>query len=134
MDQIPKNKIGYMQVQFKINKSQQAYDSFAINAYDECYFTDREKTSCHFQVIDDPAHIDDKVLKLELLLKETQYTIMMVMPVHQSEHWAYLGDHFEDYDVYYWCILGEGSCPSDNTAKTGKDNWLKRIKHKLFGQ
>ncbi len=106
MDQMQKNEIGYMQVQFKILKDGEEYDFFGINAFDSCFKTDRELVSTHHQVVDDEAKVYDKIFQVKLVLKATNYTVMMHMPIHQSEEWEYLGE-FNDYKIYFFCILGE---------------------------
>lgn len=132
MEEPEKDDIGYMQVQFKVFKSKERYDHFGINAFDECFCSDRELISTHHQVVGDEAQVYDRVFQVKLFLKATGFTIMMHMPIHQSDDWEYLGD-FEDYEVYFFCILGKKARDFEDCANESStpNKLLHRIKKGL---
>ena len=106
MDQVPRNEIGYMQVQIKIFESGEIYDTFAVNAFNECFSTERDLISTQHQVVDDEANIYEKIFQVKLLIKEPGNTIMMHIPIHQSDDWEFLMEHM-GFKIFFFCILGE---------------------------
>lgn len=106
MDQVARNEIGYMQVQFQIFENGQKYDSFGVNAFDECFAVDTDLIHAHHQVVDDEAKVYEKIFQVKLVIKSTGSSIMMHMPIHQSEDWEFLMEH-EGLKVFFYCILGE---------------------------
>ncbi|WP_444933907.1 hypothetical protein [Microbulbifer sp. JTAC008] len=129
MDQIPRDEIGYMQVQFKIFKSGDEYDVFGINAFDECFCTERNMVSTQHQVVDDEAKVYEKIFQIKLVLKASNYIVMMHMPIHQSEEWEFLGE-YEDYEIYFYCILGQNTSESmrGGSEQESPNKLLHRIK------
>jgi hypothetical protein len=105
MDQVPRNLIGYMQVQFKIFENGEIYDSFGINAYDDCFETNRELVSSHHQVVDDKAKVYDKIFEIKLNFNKTGSRVIMHTPIHQSEDWEFLMKH-QGFKIFFYCILG----------------------------
>ncbi|GAB2198359.1 hypothetical protein [Sessilibacter sp. MAH4] len=129
MDQTPRSEIGYMQVQFKIFKGGEEYDFFGVNAFDECFCIERDLISTQHQVVDDEAKVFEKIFQVKLVLKASNYTVMMHMPIHQSEEWELLGE-YEGYEIYFYCILGEtqAESPVSSTERESPNKLLHRIK------
>ena len=97
--------IDYMQAQIKIYSSNELYDEFAFNAYDGKYQVNTELVRAEFEAIDDPAGEVNKVVTLLLTVAEDNYTIAMLIPVHQSSGWE-ISRISEEYTVAVYCILG----------------------------
>ena len=97
--------IGSMQVQFRIYVEGGFYDEFAINAYDDWCLVNTDLLSCRFQTIDDPIDGKEKAVTAVIKLREYDYTITMLVPVHQSDQWE-VSTISENYAVGFYCILG----------------------------
>ena len=98
--------IGYMQVHLRIYENSEFYDSFAINAKDDRFTVSTELvTSCH-QVIGDPANVYDKIFQIELKIVEEGATILLHMPIHQSDEWEVVNGT-DKYVIGFFCNLNE---------------------------
>ena len=97
--------IGYMLAQIKIYKNSELYDEFAFNAYDGKYQTKTELIRAEFEAIDDPAGKVNKVVTLLIKVAEDNYSMAMLIPVHQSSEWE-INKISEKYTVAVYCILG----------------------------
>ena len=108
MNEQSAQNIGYMQVQFKFFENANPLPLFAINAFDEAHSVKTAHVSSEHQVIPDEAKIHEKILQAKLTVLESNYTIMMHTPIHQSKDWEHLGK-FGKYDVYFYCITENAS-------------------------
>ncbi|GAA0213723.1 hypothetical protein GCM10009123_21170 [Kangiella japonica] len=97
-----------MQVQIKVYRNERLYDEFAFNTHDEKYKTETELVRAEFEAIDDPAGKVDKVVSLLVNVNEDNYTIAMLIPVHQSSEWE-VSRISENYTLAVYCILGSGN-------------------------
>jgi len=97
--------IGYMQAQIKIYKNNEPYDEFAFNAHDGKFETETGLVRAEFETIDDPAGEVNKVVTLLIKITDDNYTIAMLIPVHQSSEWE-INNISEQYTVAVYCILG----------------------------
>ena len=97
--------IGYMQVQLKLFRNDQLYVEFAFNAYDGKYQTVTDLIKSEFEIIDDPAGQVDKLVTLLIKVAEDNYTIAMLIPVHQSDVWE-VSEISDVYRVEFYCIEG----------------------------
>lgn len=94
-----------MQAHIKIYKNNGPYDEFAFNAYDGKYQIQTDLVRAEFEAIDDPAEKVDKVVTLLIKVAQDNYTIAMLIPVHQSSTWE-INKISEEYTVAVYCILG----------------------------
>ena len=58
-----------------------------------------------FEIIDDPAGQVDKLVTLLIKVAEDNYTIAMLIPVHQSDVWE-VSEISDVYRVEFYCIEG----------------------------
>ena len=100
--------IGYMQVQMRLYRNDKLYEEFAINAFDECFCVKTELISSEHKAIEDPADENKKVVQVIIKVFDEDYTIAMLIPVHQSDKWEII-EPSEQYSVAFYCILGETS-------------------------
>ena len=98
-------EIGYMQLHIHVYRKGELYAEFAINAYDECHIVKTELISSEYKTIVDPADKNKKVVQVIIKVLETNFTIAMLIPVHQSENWEAI-NQLEEYSVNFYCILG----------------------------
>jgi hypothetical protein len=98
--------IGYMQVHMRLYSNEKIYETFVINAFDGCYCIKTDLISSHHEVINDEAKVYDKIFQIKLEVFETDFTIMLHMPIHQSGDWEVI--HVNDnYTVGFYCNLGD---------------------------
>ena len=97
--------IGYMQVHIRLYENDKLYEKFAINAFDGCYCVNTELISSHHAVVDDKAGVYDKIFEIILKVFASDYTILMHMPIHQSEKWEIIKIN-DTYTVAFFCNLG----------------------------
>ncbi len=100
--------IGYMQVHIKLYRDEKLYDEFAFNAVDGKFQTKTDLVSAEFETIDDPAGLVDKVVPLLINVAKDDYTIAMLIPVHQSSEWETVVVS-ETYIVGFYCIQGNNN-------------------------
>ena len=100
--------IGYMQVHVKVYRDDSIYEEFAFNSYDEKYLLGTDLVTYESQAIDDPAGKVEKVVTLLIKVRDDDYTIAMLIPVHQSTEWESLVIS-ERYEVMFYCIEAGGN-------------------------
>jgi hypothetical protein len=97
--------IGYMQVHVKVYRNDSVYEEFAFNAYNEKHPFETDLVTYESQAIDDPAAQVEKVVTLLIKVRDDNYRIAMLIPVHQSEEWESTKIS-EEYIVMFYCIDG----------------------------
>lgn len=97
--------IGYMQVHIKVYRNDEVYEEFAFNAYDDKSPLETDLVTYESQAIDDPAGEVEKVVTLLIRVREDDYRIAMLIPVHQSAEWE-SSIISEKYTVMFYCIEG----------------------------
>lgn len=100
------NNIGYMQVQMRLLINGDIYDTFAINCFDECFSVKTDLISTEHKAIEDPADSAKKLVQVIIKVLKDDYTITMLIPVHQSDEWEMI-KVTDQYSVIFYCILGE---------------------------
>lgn len=100
------NDIGYMQVHFRVYANGELYDSFAINAKNGCYKLETNFISSNHEVIDDPVSSKKKIFQISLMIFETQSSIILHMPIHQSNEWEVIKGA-DIYTIGFYCNLPE---------------------------
>lgn len=98
--------IGFMQVQLKIYRNAEAYDFFAINAYEQKYCTETDKLTAEFEVLKDAGGVEGYCVSLVIKFKTDGATAVLLIPVHQSDEWEVVKP-LSDYTIGFYCILGE---------------------------
>lgn len=100
------HEIGYMQVQMRLYLNGELYETFALNAFDECFCVKTDLISSEHKAIDDPDNESKKLVQVIIKVFQTKYTITLLIPVHQSEKWEFI-QVSNDYSIAFYCILGE---------------------------
>lgn len=95
-----------MQVHLRVYADGTLYDEFAINAFEGCYVKKTNLIHSHHQVIPDQANVHDFVFQVELSVLVDDFSILMHIPMHQSDGWEVVGP-MGKYTVGFYCILGD---------------------------
>ena len=98
--------IGYMQVQMRLYRNDELYEEFAINAFDVCFCVKTPLVSSEHKAIEDPADENKKVVQVIIKVFDENYTITMLIPVHQSDKWEVIVVS-DEYTIGFYCILGK---------------------------
>ena len=98
--------IGYMQVQMRLYRNDELYEEFAINAFDECFCVNTQLILSEHKTIEDPADENKKAVQVIIKVLDEDYTITMLIPVHQSDKWEVIVVSNE-YTIGFYCILGK---------------------------
>ena len=93
----------HMQVHVRLYKAGALYDEFAFNAVDGKYQTKTSLTSSTFESTDDPEGLVEKLVNLVIRVNDDDYSIAMLIPVHQSTEWEIVKIS-EVYTVGFYCI------------------------------
>jgi len=106
--------IGYMQVQLRLYKDGELFDTSAINAYKECYCASTKLTEIEHQVVEDEAKVYEYVHQVWIKLLGSDTKFVLHIPIHQSDEWEVikLGENFT---LGFYCTLGELSNAESTT-------------------
>lgn len=95
-----------MQVQFRLYKNGELFDTSAINAYRECYKATTELIEIEHQIVDDQAKIHNCIHQVWIKLLDSDTKFVLQIPVHQSEDWEVI-QLDEVFTLGFFCIEGE---------------------------
>jgi len=100
------DSIGYMQVQVRLYKNRELYDTSVMNAYKECYLINTDLIELKHQVVPDKAEVHEYVYQVWIKLSKSDTKFVLHIPIHQSEEWEVI--KLDDiYTLGFYCILPE---------------------------
>ena len=95
-----------MQVQLRLYKDEELFETSAINAYKECFSATTELLEIEHQVVDDEAKVHDYVHQVWIKLLGSDTKFVLHIPIHQSDEWEVIKLD-ETYTLGFYCISGE---------------------------